>query len=92
MKTPHVRFSCECDSPACMFCEGGLFACEVCDSFEGATTTDCPGAKMTQAQRDLVYIGKLDFRDGEWIEAPSGSCGSHYGMPGLPPGAFGDDS
>lgn len=81
----HVPYDCKCHRAGCMFCDGGLFACDLCDSFEGATTTHCPKRKMTQAERDAVYAGTLDFRNGEWISAPSGSCSSHYdGRPGLP--------
>lgn len=58
---------------SCMFCDGGLFACRVCDSIEGATTTHCPGESMTADQVDAVYAGLLDFRDGEWIE----QCSPH---------------
>jgi hypothetical protein len=49
-----------------MFCEGGLFACAVCASFEGATTDDCPGRRMTAEESDAVYAGELNFRAGEW--------------------------
>lgn len=70
-----------------------LEACAVCDSFEGATTTECPGRRMTQTEIDMVYAGGLDYRrigfsSGTfrfgWVEAPSGSCSSHSSMPGLP--------
>lgn len=80
----HVEHKCNCHEMGCMFCDGGLFKCDTCNSFEGATTTDCPGVKMCQDQIDAVYAGTLDYRNGAWIAAPSGSCGSHYGMPGLP--------
>ena len=62
----------------CMFCDGGLFACSVCDSFEGATTTQCPGVKMTGEQADMVYNGELDYRHGQWIEAESFYCPGGY--------------
>lgn len=39
-----------------------LEACTVCDSFEGATTTECPGRRMTQTEIDAVYAGELDYR------------------------------
>lgn len=61
---------------ACMFCDGGLFACARCGSFEGATTTHCPGRKMTADQHDAVYAGTLDFRrkadgSGWWVAVGS---------------------
>lgn len=81
----HTEYKCICRRSGCMFCDGGLFACSVCDSFEGATTTECPGREMTQEEMDRVYAGTLDFRDGAWVNAPSGSCATHYdGRPGLP--------
>lgn len=67
----HVAYECRCDRTTCMFCDGGLFACEVCGSFEGATTTFCPGRPMTKDEEDAVYSGDLDYRDGQWINAPS---------------------
>jgi hypothetical protein len=75
-----------CEATNCMFCEGGLFACTVCGSFEGATTTDCPGwdfrgvtVRSTKAASgieetldDLVYAGQLDYRwDEGWVQAAS---------------------
>jgi hypothetical protein len=84
----HVEYVCTCHRVGCMFCDGGLFRCTICDSFEGATTTQCPGRKMSKDEIDRVYAGVLDFREGEWVNAPSGSCSSHYGeRPGLPEAA-----
>lgn len=81
-KREHVAIVCsgEWCNASCMWCEGGLFGCSVCASFEGATTTDCPGVRMTQAQIDAVYAGTLDFRAGQWVNAPSGSCSSHSSL------------
>jgi len=61
----HVDYVCpgdHDDGRSCMFCDGGLFACAVCNSFEGATTTRCPGVRMTAEQHDAVYAGDLDYR------------------------------
>ncbi len=55
----------------CMFCDGGLTACTVCNGFEGAMTTQCPGRRMTTTENDEVYAGKLDFRGGRWAAATS---------------------
>lgn len=63
----HTRVVCHDECEGCQFCQGGLFACACCDSYEGATTTDCPGAPMTEGQRDAVYAGSLDFEGGEWV-------------------------
>lgn len=61
-----------CDKDHCMFCDGGLFACERCGSLEGATTTRCPGRSMTAEEVEAVYDGRLDFRrkpdgSGWWV-------------------------
>ncbi|QFG08908.1 hypothetical protein PBI_MALAGASYROSE_60 [Mycobacterium phage MalagasyRose] len=55
----------------CMFCDGGLFACTVCGSFEGATTTQCPGRQLTAQESDDVYANKLDYRGGRWVAQSS---------------------
>ena len=80
----HVSVQCDkdenghCPRPAvCQWCDGGLFACALCNSFEGATTTTCPEMPMDQAMIDRVYDGELNYRDGEWRNEPSGSCASH---------------
>ena len=69
----HVAMECDCDNIGCMFCDGGLFACTVCGSFEGATTTDCPGRRIHLT--DEVYAGRLDYRIingvGSWVAGPS---------------------
>lgn len=69
--TDHVQYICppDCSNPHCQFCMGGLFACKVCGSFEGATTNDCPGVQLTMEQAEAVYAGEIDFRDGHWIDA-----------------------
>lgn len=73
----HVAFECAKDHDdggwSCMFCAGGLFACTRCGSFEGMTTTHCPGDGLDVRGNigDAVYAGQLDFRDGEWV--PVGS-------------------
>jgi hypothetical protein len=68
----HVAIVCtDRECAGCMFCDGGLFGCSRCGSFEGATTTDCPGEAMTGEQSDAVYAGDLDYRDGAWVESCS---------------------
>jgi hypothetical protein len=73
----HVCKKCP-ETCGCMFCDGGLFLCDVCGSFEGATTTECPGCRMTPRESDAVYAGRLDFIDGAWKPQASGSAMSHF--------------
>jgi len=51
--------------------EDDLFLCSLCGSAEGATTSECPGIQMNEAQKDAVYIGTLDYRDKKWVTACS---------------------
>lgn len=67
----HVKRECTCNAVGCMFCDGGLFECTACRSFEGATTTECPGVPMNADQIDRVYEGLLDYFDGRWHERAS---------------------
>lgn len=58
----------------CQVCDGGLFICTRCGSFEGATTTFCPGRRIHLT--DEVYVGRLDYRAaagcaGRWVGGPS---------------------
>lgn len=80
----HVAYVCDRNHDdggwTCQFCAGGLFACDRCGSFEGATTTRCPGRKMTAEQHDAVYAGRLDYRQTavgtrQWV---------HIGSPSTP--------
>lgn len=83
----HIAFKCStmCSRPGCKFCDGGLFECTRCHGFEGTLPSECPGEKLDAFQTDAVYAGLLDFRGGQWVEAPSGSVSTHYdGRPGLP--------
>lgn len=74
----HIAFECDPtshddDGMSCMFCSGGLFACTRCGSFEGMTTTHCPGDDQAVKGDigDAVYNGQLDYRAGEWVAAGS---------------------
>jgi hypothetical protein len=90
----HEALECTCHEDRCAFCEGGLFACVRCRSFEGATTTHCPGELITPKQADDVYDGKLDYQDGMWVDRPSihsfagiGRCEAiAYGLEPIPTG------
>ena len=60
-----------CERSFCPICDGGLFLCSVCGCAEGATTDDCPGKLIDQDDLDLIYDGKLNFRNGEWRKEAS---------------------
>ena len=61
-----------CQEPGtCSICDGGLAICKVCGHIEGSLTTECPGEHTYSEKGDLVYQGKLDFKDGKWIETAS---------------------
>lgn len=67
-ETGHVDVECDCHRTGCNFCDGGLWACDVCNGLEGSMPSKCPGQKMTAEQRDAVYRGRLDYRDNGWVE------------------------
>lgn len=54
------------EHPGCMFCDGGLGACDRCNAFEGAWPDNCPPVPMDLLTSDLVYAGRLNYRDGWW--------------------------
>ena len=78
----HVEYKCpgkhDDGGWECMFCAGGLFACDVCGAFEGATTTQCPGYRVSKDWWDEVYHCKLDYRNGHWVAQPSWYCPGGY--------------
>jgi len=83
MPFDHIEYECpghrdDYYDTHCMFCDGGLFACTRCSSFEGATTTQCPGRNLTETERDDVYAGRLDYRLGHWTAQPSWYCPGGY--------------
>lgn len=74
-QTGHVDIKCDdqkCNG--CAFCEGGLWACRVCGGLEGSMPSTCPSARMDAETSDAVYAGRKDFRNGQWIDAPSKFC------------------
>lgn len=66
--TGHTDVTCDCYRSGCNFCDGGLWACDVCGGLEGSMPSKCPGKQMTNEQRDAVYRGCLDYRDTGWVE------------------------
>lgn len=84
--TEHKWFECDgtyydCEQARCMFCDGGLSWCVRCSSFEGATTTDCPGVLMDEGRSRDVYAGLVDFRAGEWRAECSRHTPAYWSTP-----------
>jgi len=71
----HTEYVCKGNHnyPDCMFCDGGLFSCTLCNGFEGTLTTDCPLSPMSQKQSNAVYAGTLDYREGKGWVIPDGT-------------------
>ena len=63
-----VRHTPVCMAHFCSVCDGGLFICSVCSLTERSLTTHCPGVDAFDRGEE-TYAGKLDFRNGVWIEA-----------------------
>jgi len=51
----------------CYICDGGLAECIVCENYEGALTTECPGVRSVHLS-DAIYNNGLDFKNGIWIQ------------------------
>ena len=69
----HVAYVCkkaDHEGRHCQICDGSLFSCDVCGSAEGATTSECPGRRMTGDELKYVYEGLLDFKGGTWVADP----------------------
>jgi hypothetical protein len=74
----HIAYVCPgtnaaCDNGTCVFCKYELTACTRCYGLSegGSMTTDCCGEPLTADQSNNVEDGKLDYRDGVWINEPS---------------------
>lgn len=69
MKIQHIRKICKGghdNGQECMIEQ--LFLCANCGLFEGSLTTECPQTESYSERADAVYTGKIDYRDGKWIE------------------------
>lgn len=68
MAVKHTLFKCEqpCEKLHCMFCDGGLASCTICNGAEASLPTDCPGEPISDADQRDIMTGELDYRAGEW--------------------------
>ena len=65
----HKFFECNCNRTNCIFCDGGLAHCTICNGFEGTLTSECCGRKITEEEEHKIYEEcSLDFRDGQWVQ------------------------
>ena len=68
----HIEWKCTLGYEKCDRCNydshSELFICSVCECFEGTLPSHCPGHKVPDDLQDLIYKGKMDFKDGKWIK------------------------
>ena len=74
----HVWATCDAECNGCALCHGGLGLCKVCGGLEGSLTTTCSGRQMSEEMLNMVYAGRLDFKDETWIEAASPASPAVY--------------
>ena len=74
----HEEKKCNCNKPGCPICDGGLYICSVCGLAEGSLTTDCPGYQCFSEKNKDVYEGRIDFRDGAWVQKTSQHSPVYY--------------
>lgn len=46
--------------------DGGMAICKVCGGAEGSLPTTCPGFRLSWAQEEAIYKGRLDFTEDGW--------------------------
>lgn len=64
---PRHKLHC-CDAERCFVCEGGLGLCSTCGGAEIELPTDCPGTPLTDAQRQGICDGTMDYIQGYgWV-------------------------
>lgn len=58
----------QCDKEWCTVCRNKQKHCTVCGTRDKEQPTDCPGYQLSEAKKDAVYHGDLDFKGGEWVD------------------------
>lgn len=70
MPSNHIEWTCTLGSEKCHQCNmdthAELFICAICRGAEGSLPTDCPKRAMSETEKDKIYLGTLDYRNGEW--------------------------
>jgi len=70
--TEHKYLECTCGEDGCIFCDGDLASCTICEGTEGSLTTECCGRKITEDEGYRIYkLGTLDFKGGKWVNTPN---------------------
>ena len=69
-KVEHTWYICGYGQAGCMFCDGGLGSCTVCNGFEGTLTEECCGFRLDRYVLEAVYKGGLNYARGEWTVTP----------------------
>jgi hypothetical protein len=64
-KIEHTWYKCTCGEAGCMFCDGGLGSCTVCNGFEGTLTEECCGFRLDEHVLEAVYKGGLNYARGQ---------------------------
>ena len=54
----------QCADEGCAACQ--LSLCAVCKGFEGSLPTHCPGEPMDGNLQTDVYVGEINYVDGQW--------------------------
>ena len=56
-----------------------LGICRVCECSGVRLPTECPGYKCISTHGEEIFRGKIDFRDGKWIQMISKNSPAQFG-------------
>lgn len=61
-----------CGKDVCRGCPAcNTRECSACRLVDASLTTDCCGQEVTATAHGKICEGKLDYREGKWINAPN---------------------
>lgn len=55
-----------CGVIGCPICDGGLAVCQVCGGAKTSLTSECPERRIGERRLLAIFVGDVDFKDGEW--------------------------